>query len=161
MKKSLPFTWRGQSFTSIYQSILVWALLTWVNPWCMTFITTTLWLNMGITQNYSSLTLTLLHVKLRPKIFTKISIPALRNGWTIVTTQIIIHLELKQDLIVKCLECLNNEADGKQLLNLLVWELNFTPAKCLMALKIKKHVSGVEEYYKREYCIRWLSMVLV
>ena len=39
---------------------------------CMTFITTILKLNMGITQNYSSPTLTLSHMKLRPKIFTKI-----------------------------------------------------------------------------------------
>ena len=30
----------------------------------------------------------------------------LRNGLTLVTTQLIIHLELKQDLIVKCLKCL-------------------------------------------------------
>ena len=35
--------------------------------------------------------------------YTDIS-PTLRNGLTLVTTQLIIHLELKQDLIVKCLE---------------------------------------------------------
>ena len=46
------------------------------------------------------------HMKLRPKIFTMISTPTLRNGLTLVTTQLNIHLELKQDLIVKCLECL-------------------------------------------------------
>ena len=49
--------------------------------------------------------MTLSHMKLRPTIFTKISTPTLRNGLTLVTTQLIIHLELKQDLIVKCLEC--------------------------------------------------------
>ena len=65
----------------------------------------------GITQNYSSPTLTRSHVKLRPKIFTKVSIPTLSNGLTLVTTQLTIHLELKQDLIVKCLECLMWEAD--------------------------------------------------
>ena len=48
MKTSLPFTCRGQSFTLINQSMLVWAILTWVNPLCMTFITTILSLNKGI-----------------------------------------------------------------------------------------------------------------
>ena len=33
------------------------------------------------------------HMKLGPKIFTKISIPTLRNGLTLVTTRLIIHLE--------------------------------------------------------------------
>ena len=37
----------------------------------MTFIATILRLNMGITQNYSSTTLTLSHMKLRAKIFYK------------------------------------------------------------------------------------------
>ena len=44
----------------------------------------------------------------------------LRNGLTLVTTQLIIHLELKQDLIVKCLECLRMKRAGSRLLNLLV-----------------------------------------
>ena len=54
----------------------------------------------GITQNYSSPTLILSHMKLRPKIFTKISTQTLTNELKLVTTQLIIHLELKQDLIV-------------------------------------------------------------
>ena len=74
----------------------------------------------GIRQNYSSPTLTLWHMKLRLKIFTKISTPTLRNGLTLVTAQLIIHLELKQDLIVKCLECLRMKLAGNRLLNLLV-----------------------------------------
>ena len=37
----------------------------------MTFITTILRLNMGITQNYSSPTPTLSHMKIKPKIFYK------------------------------------------------------------------------------------------
>ena len=41
----------------------------------MTFIRTILKPNMWIRQNYSSPTLTLMHMKLGPKIFTKISIP--------------------------------------------------------------------------------------
>ena len=61
---------------------------------------------MGIRRDYSSPTPTLSHMKLRSKIFTKISTPTLRNGLTLVTTRLVIHMELKQDLIVKCLECL-------------------------------------------------------
>ena len=75
---------------------------------------------MGITPNYSSPTLTLSHMKLKPKISTKISTPTFRNGLTLVTTKLIIHLELKQDLIVKCMECLKIKLMGSRLLNLLV-----------------------------------------
>ena len=42
------------------------------------------------------------------------------NGLTLVTTRLIIHLELKQDLIVNCLECLRMKLVGSRLLNLLV-----------------------------------------
>ena len=45
---------------------------------------------------------TLSNMKLRPKIVTPISTMTLRNGLTLVTIQLIIHLELKQDLIVLC-----------------------------------------------------------
>ena len=78
-----------------------------------TFTTTILRLNMEIMPNYSSLTLTLSLMKLGPKIFTKISTPSLRNGLTIVTTRLIILLELKQGLIVKCLECLRMKLMGR------------------------------------------------
>ena len=130
MKTSLPFTRRRQSFTLISQSILVWAFLIWVNPWRMTFITTILNPNIGIRENYSSPTPTLSHIKLGPKIFTKISTPTLRNGLTLVITRLIIHLELKQEWIVKCLECLRMKLVGSRLLNLLVWDQNFTVTKC-------------------------------
>ena len=53
--------------------------------------------NMEIRQNYSLPTQTLSLMKLQPRIFTKISTPILRNDLTLVTTQLIIHLELKQD----------------------------------------------------------------
>ena len=66
----------------------------------------------GDKVNYSSLTSTLSHMKLRPKIFTKISTPTLRNGLTLVTIQVIIYPELKQDLI---LEMFKDEAGGKQI----------------------------------------------
>ena len=58
--------------------------------------------------------------EIQPRIFTKISIATLRNDLTLVTTQLIIHLELKQDLIAKCLECLRMKLVGSRLLNLLV-----------------------------------------
>ena len=50
----------------------------------------------GDNANYSSPTLTLSHLKLRPKIFTKMSTPTLTNGSTLVTTKLIIHLELNR-----------------------------------------------------------------
>ena len=84
------------------------------------FITTILKRNIGITHNYSLPTLILSHMKLRPKTFTKISTPTLKNGLTLVTTQLTMHLELKQDLIAKCLECLRMKLVGSRLLNLLV-----------------------------------------
>ena len=58
--------------------------------------------------------------EIKTKDFTKISTPTLRNGLTLVTTQLIILLELKQDLIVKCLECLRMKLVGSRLFNLLV-----------------------------------------
>ena len=66
------------------------------------FITTILRLNMGIRQTYFSTTPTLSLMKLQPKIFTKIKTQTLRNGLTQVTTRLITHLDLKQNLIVKC-----------------------------------------------------------
>ena len=58
--------------------------------------------------------------EIKTKDFYKISTPTLKNGLTLVTTQLIIHLELKQDLIVKCLECIRMKLAGSRLLNLLV-----------------------------------------
>ena len=75
---------------------------------------------MGIMPNYSSPTLTLSHIKLKPMTFTKISTLTLRNGFILVTIQLIIHLKLKQELMVKCLECLKMKLLGRRLLNLLV-----------------------------------------
>ena len=71
--------------------------------------------SMVISQNYSSPTLTLSHIKFRPKIFTKISTPTLRNGLKLVTTQLIIHLELKTGLNSKVLGMFKDEAGGKQI----------------------------------------------
>ena len=79
----------------------------------------------------------------------EISTPTLSNGLTLVTTRLIIHLELKQDLIVKCLECLRMKLVGSRLLNLLVLELNYTLTKCLMALKTKKCKGVTKNVTKR------------
>ena len=77
--------------------------------------------------------------EIKTKDFYKMLTPTLRNGLTLVTTQLTIHLELKQDLIVKCLKCLTMKLVGSRLLNVLVWELNFTLTKCLMILRIKSN----------------------
>ena len=58
--------------------------------------------------------------EIRTKDFYKDINPTLRNGLTLVTTRLIIHLELKQDLILKFLECLGMKLVGSRLLNLLV-----------------------------------------
>ena len=84
------------------------------------FMTTTLRLNMGITPNYSSPTLTLSLMKLGSKVFTKITTPTLRNDLTQATTRLIILVKLKQDLIVECLECLRMKLVGSRLFYLLV-----------------------------------------
>ena len=42
--------------------------------------------------------------EIKTKDFYKDIIPALRNGLILLTTRLIVYLELKQDLIVKCLE---------------------------------------------------------
>ena len=70
---------------------------------------------MVIRQNYSSSTPTLSDMIFGPKIFTKISTPTLRNGLTLDTTRLVIHLELKQDLIAKCLDMFKDEAGGKRI----------------------------------------------
>ena len=58
--------------------------------------------------------------EIKTKDFYKDINPELRNGSILVTIRLIIHLELKQDLIVKCLECLRMKQVGSRLLNLLV-----------------------------------------
>ena len=58
--------------------------------------------------------------EIKTKDFYKDITPTLGNGLTLVTTQLIIHLELKRDLIAKCLECLRMKLVGSRLLNLLV-----------------------------------------
>ena len=57
--------------------------------------------------------------EIKPKIFTKISTPTFRNGLPLVTARLIIHPELKRELIIKCLECLMMKLVGSRLLNLL------------------------------------------
>ena len=72
---------------------------------------------MGITQNHSSPTLTLAY-EIKTKDFYKDINPDIEERFD--TTQITIHLELKQDLIVKCLECLRMKLVESRLLNFLV-----------------------------------------
>ena len=58
--------------------------------------------------------------EIKTKYFYKDINPDLRNDLTLVTTRQITRLELKQDLIVKCLECLRMKLVRSKLLNLLV-----------------------------------------
>ena len=77
-------------------------------------------------------------MKLGPKILTKISTPTLRNGLTLVTNRLIILLELKHYLMVKCLECLRMKLVESRLFNLLVWERKFTLTNILDGSEDKK-----------------------
>ena len=80
----------------------------------MTFTTTILGLNMGITQNYSSLTLTLSHVKLRPKIFTNISTPDIEKRFDTCDYPTNHPSVIKRGLNSKVLEIFKDKAGGKQ-----------------------------------------------
>ena len=82
--------------------------------------------------------LTLSHMKLRPKIFTKISIPTLRNGLTLMITRLIIHLELKTGLNSKVLGMFKDEAGGKQIVLFVGLRSKLYSYKLLDALKIIK-----------------------
>ena len=81
----------------------------------MTFITNILKPSMGIRKNYSSPTLTLSHMKLRPKIFTKISTPTLRNDLTHSDYLTNHQSEIEAGLSTKVLGMFKGEAGGKQI----------------------------------------------
>ena len=70
---------------------------------------------MGITQNYSSPTLSLSHMKLRPKIFTKISTPTLRNGSDTSDYPTNHPSGIKTGLNSKVLGIFKDKACGKQI----------------------------------------------
>ena len=88
-------------------------------------------------------------MKLRQKIFTKISNPALRNGLTLVTTRLIILLELKQDLIVKCLEFCKDEAGGKQIVEFVGFRAKLYSDKMLGGSEDKKCQGVTKSVTKR------------
>ena len=46
--------------------------------------------------------------------------PNIENSLILVTTRLLIHLKLQQDLIVKFLECLRMKLVGSRLVNLLI-----------------------------------------
>ena len=74
----------------------------------MTFITTILRPGMVIRQNYSSPTPTLPHMKLQPKIFTKIA-----YGLILVTTKTNHPSGIKRGLHSKVLGMFKDEAGGE------------------------------------------------
>ena len=115
----------------------------------MTFITTIFKPNMGIMQNYSSQTPPLSHMKLRPNMFTKISTPTLRNGLTLVTTQLFIHLELKTGLNSKVLGMFKDEAGGKQIVEFVGLRVKLYPYKMLDGSEHKKCKGVTKNVTKR------------
>ena len=58
--------------------------------------------------------------EIKTKDFYKDINPDIEKWFDTMTTCLIIHLELKQDLMVKCLECLRMKLVGSRFLNLLV-----------------------------------------
>ena len=86
----------------------------------MTIITTILRPSMLIRRNYSLPTPTLSHMKLRQRIFTKISIPTLRHGLTPSDYPTNHPSGIKTELNSKVLEMFKDEAGGKQIVDLLV-----------------------------------------
>ena len=112
METSLPFTLRRKLYFNkpVYLGMIILDLIkSFMYDFHYSYIKI----------KYSSPTLTLSHMKLRPTIFPKTSTTTLRKGLTLVTTQLTILLELKQDLIVKYLECLRMTLVESRLLNLL------------------------------------------
>ena len=82
----------------------------------MALITTILKPNMRIRLNYSPPTLTLSHMKLGPKIFTKISTPTLGNGDYPTSDYPTNHPSgIKTGLNSKVLGMFMDEAGGKQI----------------------------------------------
>ena len=86
----------------------------------MTFITTILRLNMRITENYSSPTVTLSQMKLRPKIFTKMSTLTLRTFFEISDCSTNHPSGIKTVLNSKVLGIFKDEAGGKQIVEFVV-----------------------------------------
>ena len=103
---------------------------------------------MGIRKNYSSPTPTLSYMKLRPKIFTKISIPTLSNGLKLVTTQLIIHLELK-GLNSKVLGMFKDEAGRKQIVEFVGLRAKLYFYKMLGGFEEKKCMGVTKNVTKR------------
>ena len=81
----------------------------------MIFITTILILNMGITHKYSLLTLTLSHMILRPKIFTKISTPNVEKRFDTSDYPTNHSFGITTGITSKVLGMFKDEAGGKQI----------------------------------------------
>ena len=77
----------------------------------------------------------------------------MRYGLTQVTTRLIILLELKQDLIVKCLVCLRDEVGEKQTVEFVGLRAKLYSYKMLDGSE-EINVRGYKECYKKEYSIR-------
>ena len=93
---------------------------------------------MGIRQSYSSPTPALSHMKLQPKIFTKISTPTLRNGLTLNDYPTNHRSGIKTELNSKVLGMFKDEAGGKQIVEFVGLRANLYSYKMLDGSEDKK-----------------------
>ena len=94
----------------------------------------------GDRQNYSSLTLTLSHMKLRPQFFYKDINPDIEKRFDTSHYPINHPSGIKMGLNSKVLDMFKDEVGGKQIVEFVGLRAKLYSYKCLMALKIKKNV---------------------
>ena len=104
----------------------------------MTFITTILRLNWWITLNYSSPTLTVLHVKLEPKIFYKDINPDSEKRFDTSDYTTNHSSGIKTELNSKLLGMFKHEAGGKKIVEFVGLRANLYSYKILDSSEDKK-----------------------
>ena len=108
----------------------------------------------GITQNYSSPTLTLPHMKLRPTIFYKDINPDIDKRFDTCDYPTNHPSGIKTGLNSQVLEMFKDDAGGKQIVDLFGLKAKLYSYKMLDGSEDKKMYGGVKEYYKKEYSTR-------
>ena len=113
----------------------------------MTFITTMLRPSMVIRQNHSP-TLTLSHMKLRPKIFTKIN-PDIEKRFNTSDYPTNHPSGIKTGLNSKVLAMFKDEASGKQIVEFVCWRAKLYSCKMLDGSEYKKCKGVTKNVTKR------------